>query len=178
MAFAQYLAPLAFLEIYLRAQAAPGARAAWPRRACFFVLTSRWRRLFAAPMAIWCLTSKQARSAQVHLRNSFRHHRLSGVDAAVKQYQELKAASPLPTTSTKTSSTHWVSLIRAKSSGSNPRSATQRRSLSAIRQHLRQSRGGLHGRRATNRWPSPTMKISSVNRKLRSGQDASETQSL
>jgi len=54
MAFAQYLAPLAFLEIYLRAQARPGAPRRMATAGMLFVLTLAMAAgLFAATMAIW-----------------------------------------------------------------------------------------------------------------------------
>jgi uncharacterized membrane protein len=96
MAFAQYLAPLAFLEIYLRAQARPGAPRRMATAGMLFVLTLAMAAgLFAATMAIWVPDVKAGFDPRKSISETLSATiASSGVDAAVKQYQELKAAQP------------------------------------------------------------------------------------
>jgi tetratricopeptide (TPR) repeat protein len=82
MGFAQYLFPLAVLEIYFLAQDRPGAMRRIATAGLIFVLTlAMIAGLFAATMAVWVPDVKATIAS-------------SGVDAAVKQYHDLKAAQP------------------------------------------------------------------------------------
>jgi hypothetical protein len=96
MGFAQYLFPLAVLEIYFLAQDRPGALRRIATAGLLFVLTlAMVAGLFAVTMAIWVPQVKAAfdprRSISETLSGTIAS---SGVDAAVKQYRDLKAAQP------------------------------------------------------------------------------------
>ena len=94
LAYAQYLIPLAVLEIYFRSQDRPGV---WRRMATagmLFVLTLAMSAgLLAATMAIWVPQVKAAfdfRKSIAETLSTTIHS--SGIDAAIQQYHELKAA--------------------------------------------------------------------------------------
>jgi|ERR1022692_1155824 tetratricopeptide (TPR) repeat protein len=96
MGFAQYLFPLAVLEIYFLAQDRPGALRRIATAGLLFVLTLVMvAGLFAVTMAVWVPDVKAAfdprRSITETLSATISS---SGVDAAVKQYHDLKAAQP------------------------------------------------------------------------------------
>jgi len=96
MGFAQYLFPLAVLEIYFFAQDRPGSLRRIATAGLLFVLTLVMiAGLFAATMAVWVPDVKAAfdprRSITETLSASIAS---SGVDAAIKQYHDLKAAQP------------------------------------------------------------------------------------
>jgi uncharacterized membrane protein len=96
MIFAQFLVPLGFLEIYLRAQDRPGALRRLATACMLVVLTIAMAiGLFAVTMAIWVPDVKAGfdprRSISETLSATIASH---GVDAAVKQYHELKIAAP------------------------------------------------------------------------------------
>jgi len=96
MGFAQYLFPLAVLEIYFFAQDRPGSLRRIATAGLLFVLTLVMiAGLFAATMAVWVPDVKAAfdprRSITETLSASIAS---SGVDAAIKQYHDLKAARP------------------------------------------------------------------------------------
>jgi tetratricopeptide (TPR) repeat protein len=96
MGFANYLFPLAVLEIYFLAQDRPGALRRIATAGLLFVLTlGMVAGLFAATMAVWVPNVKAAfdprRSITETLSATIAS---SGVDTAVKQYHDLKAAQP------------------------------------------------------------------------------------
>jgi uncharacterized membrane protein len=96
ISFAQYLVPLAVLEIYLRAQ--DGSRA--PRRlataAGLFVLTlAMGAGIFAVSMAIWVPDVKAGFDSRHSISETLSATiASSGIDQAVKQYHDLKATQP------------------------------------------------------------------------------------
>jgi uncharacterized membrane protein len=96
MSFAQYLFPLAVLEIYLRAQERPGALRRMATAGMLFVLTVAMAAgIFAVTMAIWVPQVKAGfdprRSIVETLSPTIAS---SGIDAAVKQYHDLRTAAP------------------------------------------------------------------------------------
>jgi hypothetical protein len=96
LSFAQCLIPLAVLELYFRAQDHPGALRRMAMAGLLFVLTLVMGvGLFAVTMATWVPQVKAAfdprRSISEALSATIAS---SGVDAAVKQYHDLKAAQP------------------------------------------------------------------------------------
>jgi tetratricopeptide (TPR) repeat protein len=96
LTFAQYLLPLALLELYFRAQDRPGA---WRRLAAagmlFLATLAMGAGLFAVSMAIWVPQVKAGfdprKSTAQTLSATITS---SGIDAAAKQYHDLKAAGP------------------------------------------------------------------------------------
>jgi len=96
MVFAQYLVPLAFLEIYLRAQDRPGALRRVAAAGMVFVLTIAMAAgLFATTMAIWVPDVKAGLDPRRPISETLSATIASGgMDAAVNQYHELKAAQP------------------------------------------------------------------------------------
>jgi len=96
MAFAQYLVPLAFLEIYLRAKDRPNAAPRLAAAGMLLVLTLAMAAgLFAVTMAIWVPDVKAGLDPRKSISETLSATiATSGVDAAVKQYHELKAAEP------------------------------------------------------------------------------------
>ena len=96
LAYAQFLLPLAVLEIYLRAQDHPGALRRLATAGMLFVVTLIMiAGLFAVTMAIWVPQVKAAfdprRSIAETLSATIGS---SGVDQAVKQYHDLKVGQP------------------------------------------------------------------------------------
>ena len=96
MGFANFLFPLAVLEIYFLAQDRPGTLRRIATAGLLFVLTIVMiAGLFAVTMAVWVPDVKAAfdprRSIAETLSATIAS---SGVDAAVKQYHDLKAAQP------------------------------------------------------------------------------------
>jgi len=96
MSFAQYLFPLAVLEIYLRAQERPGVLRRMATAGVLFVLTLAMAAgIFAVTMAISVPQVKAGfdprRSIVEALSATIAS---SGIDAAVKQYYDLRAAAP------------------------------------------------------------------------------------
>jgi tetratricopeptide (TPR) repeat protein len=96
MSFAQYLLPLAVLEIYLRAQDRPGAMRRMATAALLFVVTlGMGAGLFAVTMAIWVPQVKAGFDPRKSIAETLSATiASSGLDAAVKQYHDLKAAPP------------------------------------------------------------------------------------
>jgi uncharacterized membrane protein len=96
MSFAQYLFPLAVLEIYLRAQDRPGALRRMATAGILFVLTlAMGAGIFAVTMAIWVPQVKAGFDPRKSIAETLSATIASGgVDAATKQYHELKAAGP------------------------------------------------------------------------------------
>jgi hypothetical protein len=96
LTFGQYLIPLAILELYFRAQDHRGALPRMAMAGLLFGLTLvMGAGLFAVTMAIWVPEVKAAfdprRSITETLSPTIAS---SGVDAAVKQYRDLKASQP------------------------------------------------------------------------------------
>jgi uncharacterized membrane protein len=94
MSFAQFLIPLAVLEIYLRAQARPGALRRIATAGMLFVLTLvMGAGLFAVAMAQWVPQVKAAYDPRTSIAETLSATIASnGIDDAEKQYHDLKAA--------------------------------------------------------------------------------------
>jgi tetratricopeptide (TPR) repeat protein len=96
MSFAQFLIPLAVLEIYLRAQDRPGALRRMATAGMLFVLTVvMGAGLFAVTMAVWVPQLKAAYDPRKSIAETLSATIDSGgIDRAVQQYHELKTAAP------------------------------------------------------------------------------------
>jgi hypothetical protein len=96
MSFAQYLIPLAVLEIYLRAQDRPGVMRRMATAGVLFVMTLVMvAGLFAVAMAQWVPQVKAAYDPRKSIAETLSVTIASGgIDQAVRQYHELKAAAP------------------------------------------------------------------------------------
>jgi uncharacterized membrane protein len=96
MTFAQYLIPLAVLEIYLRAQDRPGALRRMATAGLLLVLTLVMAAgLFAVATAQWVPQVKAAYDPRKSIAETLSATvATNGIDAAVKQYHDLKAAGP------------------------------------------------------------------------------------
>jgi uncharacterized membrane protein len=96
MIFAQYLIPLAVLEIYLRAQDRPGALRRVATAGMLFVLTLVMvAGLFAVAMAQWVPQVKAAYDSRKSIAETLSATIASGgINTATKQYHDLKAAEP------------------------------------------------------------------------------------
>jgi uncharacterized membrane protein len=96
MTFAQYLIPLAVLEIYLRAQDRPGALRRMATAGMLFALTFvMGAGLFAVATAAWVPQVKAAYDPRKSIAETLSATiASSGIDAAAKQYHDLKAAEP------------------------------------------------------------------------------------
>jgi uncharacterized membrane protein len=94
MSFGQFLIPLAVLEIYLRAQDRPGALRRMATAGMLFVLTLvMGAGLFAVAMAQWVPQVKAAYDPRKSIAETLSATTASsGIDAAAKQYHDLKAA--------------------------------------------------------------------------------------
>jgi uncharacterized membrane protein len=94
MSFAQFLVPLAVLEIYLRVQDRPGALRRIATAGMLFALTLvMGAGLFAVATAVWVPQVKAAYDPRTSIAETLSATiKSSGIDAAVKQYHELKAA--------------------------------------------------------------------------------------
>lgn len=94
MSFAQFLIPLAVLEIYLRAQGRPGALRRMATAGMLFVLTLvMGAGLFAVVMAQWAPQVKAAYDPRTSIAETLSATIASnGIDAAERQYHGLKAA--------------------------------------------------------------------------------------
>jgi hypothetical protein len=94
--FAQYLLPLGALELYLRAQNHPGALRRMATAGVLFVLTlAMGAGIAAVTMASWVPNVKAALDTRKSIAQTLSATIASGgMDAAVKQYHELKAAGP------------------------------------------------------------------------------------
>src|SRR5271169_3490189 len=92
MTFAQFLVPLAVLEIYLRAQDRPGALRRMATAGLLFVVTLAMAAgIFAVTMAIWVPQVKAGFDPRKSIAETLSATVASGgIDAAVKQYQALK----------------------------------------------------------------------------------------
>jgi uncharacterized membrane protein len=94
MSFAQFLIPLAVLEIYLRAQDRPGALRRVATAGMLFMLTLvMCAGLFAVGMTQWVPQVKAAYDPRKSIAETLSATiASSGIDAAVKQYHDLKTA--------------------------------------------------------------------------------------
>jgi tetratricopeptide (TPR) repeat protein len=94
MSFAEFLIPLAVLEIYLRTQDRPGALRRMATAGMLFVLTLvMGAGLFAVAMAQWVPQVKAAYDPRTSIAETLSATiASSGIDAAEKQYHGLKAA--------------------------------------------------------------------------------------
>jgi len=94
LSYAQYLIPLAVLEIYFRAQDRPGAVRRMATAAMLFVLTLAMAAgLVAVTMAAWVPQVKAAFDFRTSIAEALSATIDSGgIDAGIQQYRELKAA--------------------------------------------------------------------------------------
>ena len=97
MSFAQYLFPLAVLELYFRAQDWQSPPGRFATASLLVVLTLAMAAgLFAVTLAIWVPEVKAAFEPRKSIAETLSATIASrGVDAAVKQYRDLKAATPV-----------------------------------------------------------------------------------
>src|SRR5262249_44639058 len=95
-AYAQFLVPLGVLEIYLRAQDHPGSLRRLAAAGMLSVLTLFMiGGLFAVTMAIWVPQVKAGFDPRRSIAETLSPMiASSGMDAAVKQYHDLKVAQP------------------------------------------------------------------------------------
>src|SRR5258706_3128734 len=95
MGFAQYLFPLAILEIYLRAQDHPGALRRIATAGVLFVLTlAMGGGIFAFSMAAWVPQVKAGFDPRKSIAETLSATiASSGIDQAVQQYHDVKAAA-------------------------------------------------------------------------------------
>lgn len=96
ISFAQYLVPLALLELYLRAKERGGPPSRLAMAVCLFILTiAMGLGIFAVTMAVWLPSVKAAYDSRKSVAQTLTATiASSGVDQAVKQYHDLKAAAP------------------------------------------------------------------------------------
>ena len=96
MSFAQYLAPLAILELYLRAQDRPGATRRIAMAAGLLVLTVvMGAGIVAVTMGVWVRQVRAAYDTRKSIDETLSATiAFRGIDAAVQQYHDLKAAAP------------------------------------------------------------------------------------
>jgi len=94
--FAQYLLPLAVLELYFRAQDRPGALGRIAMAGTLVALTLvMGAGLLAVTLGVWAPQVKAGFDPRTSIAETLsKTIAASGVDAAVKQYHELKAAAP------------------------------------------------------------------------------------
>jgi tetratricopeptide (TPR) repeat protein len=96
MSFANYLFPLAILEIYFQAQDRPGVLRRMATASLLFVLTlGMIAGLFAVSLAIWMPQVKAGFDPRKSIAETLSATIASGgVDTAIQQYHNLKAAAP------------------------------------------------------------------------------------
>ena len=96
LTFAQYLLPLAVLELYFLVQDRPSALRRMAMAGALFMLTLAMAAgLLAVTMAIWAPQVRAAFDPRTSITQPLSVTiASSGVEAAVKQYHELKAAAP------------------------------------------------------------------------------------
>jgi hypothetical protein len=94
--FAQYLLPLGALELYLRAQDRPGALRSMVTAGVLFVLTlAMGAGIAAVTVGSWVPNVKAAFDTRKSIAQILSATiASSGIDAAAKQYRDLKAAAP------------------------------------------------------------------------------------
>ncbi|HTZ98290.1 MAG TPA: DUF2306 domain-containing protein [Terriglobales bacterium] len=97
MSFGQYLVPLAVLELYFRAQARPGAPRRIAMAVTLFALTLAMAAgLFGVGAAIWAPQVKAAFDPRTSIAETLSATITTrGIDAAEKQYRDLKLARPV-----------------------------------------------------------------------------------
>ena len=96
MSFGQYLLPLAFLELYLRAQERPGAVQRMATAAGLFIVTlAMCAGVFAVTVAQWVPQVQAAFDSRKSIAETLSRTIASGgIDEAARQYHDLKAAAP------------------------------------------------------------------------------------
>ena len=96
MSFGQYLLPLAFLELYLRAEERPGALQRMATAAGLFIVAlAMGAGVFAVSVALWVPQVKAAFDSRKSIAETLSRTIASGgIDEAARQYQDLKAAAP------------------------------------------------------------------------------------
>jgi hypothetical protein len=96
MSFANYLFPLAVLEVYFLAQDRPGALRRMATASLLFVLTlGMIAGLFAVTLVIWVPQVKAAFDPRKSIAETLSATiASSGIDAAIQQYRSLKATAP------------------------------------------------------------------------------------
>ena len=96
MIFAQYLVPLAVLEIYLRTQDRGGAAGRFAMATGLFVLTvGLGAGIFAVTMGAWLPSIKRAYDQRKSIAETLSATiASSGIDDATKQYRDFKTAAP------------------------------------------------------------------------------------
>ena len=96
MSFANYLFPLAVLEVYFLAQDRPGALRRLATAGLLFVLTlGMIAGLFAVSLVIWVPQVKAAFDPRKSIAETLSTTiASSGIDAAIQQYHSLKATAP------------------------------------------------------------------------------------
>jgi hypothetical protein len=96
MSFGQYLLPLTFLELYLRAQERPGALQRMATAAGLFIVTlAMGAGVFAVTAALWVPQVKAAFDSRKSIAETLSRTIASGgIDEAARQYHDLKAAAP------------------------------------------------------------------------------------
>jgi hypothetical protein len=94
--YAEYLLPLAVLELYFRAQDHPGVVRRMATAALLFVLTlGMGAGIFGATAAQWAGRVKTAFDSRTSIADTLGATiASSGIDAAVSQYHELKSTAP------------------------------------------------------------------------------------
>jgi len=95
-AYAEYLLPLAVLELYFRAQDHPGVLRRMATAGLLVVLTlGMGAGIFATAAAQWAPKLKAAFDSRISIADTLSTTiASSGIDAAAKQYQELKSTAP------------------------------------------------------------------------------------
>jgi tetratricopeptide (TPR) repeat protein len=92
LAFAQYLVPLAVLELYFYAQGRPGAPRFATAAGLFILTVAMAAGIFAVTMAAWLPRVKAAYDSRQSIAETLSATiASSGIDAAVRQYHDLKA---------------------------------------------------------------------------------------
>ncbi|HZQ21591.1 MAG TPA: DUF2306 domain-containing protein [Terriglobales bacterium] len=96
MSFAQYLVPLAILELYFRAQDRPGSARRIAMAGALVVLTiAMGAGIFAVTMAVWVPDVKAGFDPRRSITETLSATIASrGIEAAVKQYHDLKSTEP------------------------------------------------------------------------------------
>ncbi len=161
MGFANYLFPLAVLEIYFLAQDRPGALRRIATAGLLFVLTLVMiAGLFAATIAVWVPNVKAAfdprRSITEALSATIAS---SGIDVAVKQYHDLKAAQPtIYNFDEGELNSLGYRILNAKKFSDAIRIFQLNVEAYPRSSNVYDSLGRLTWTPATDRWPSPTIR--------------------
>ena len=96
MSFGQYLLPLAFLELYLRAEERPGALQRMATAAGLFIVAlAMGAGVFAVSVALWVPQVKAAFDNRKSIAETLsRTIASAGIDEAARRYHDLKTAAP------------------------------------------------------------------------------------